>query len=108
MSYLMDDEDLLYRLNEMMMTDKSYNNNLSINLKNLPVGSLKSKKISELYLKYIAIIEERKNILSELEGNIDAQLRAQCRHEWVTDEVDIGMTTDKITYCRKCYINKKN
>tara|TARA_Y100000589_G_C26601129_1_gene406344 strand:- start:18 stop:344 length:327 start_codon:yes stop_codon:yes gene_type:complete len=108
MAYLIKDEELLCKMNDMMITDKSYNNNLSFNLKNIPISEFKNKNISNLYLKYIAIIEERKTILAELNNEIHSEMNRVCKHEWISDDVDIGMSTHKITYCKKCYITENS
>jgi len=106
MAYLIKDTEVLYKINDMMITDKSYNNNVLINLKNLPISNFKNKEISDLYLKYIAIVEEHKAILTELNTEICNQMKKTCEHDWMSDDIDIGMSTHKITYCNKCYINK--
>ena len=78
MAYLINDQEVLCKLNEMITTDRSYNNNLMCNIRGLPLSGKVSERVNNLCLKYITIMEERKSILSELDEEIKAHLNSTC------------------------------
>jgi hypothetical protein len=48
-------------------------------------------------------INNRLSKLSALENKLDRKIKAECKHEYIEDDVDIDLDRSvRITYCKKC------
>lgn len=106
------------------MNEMDYNNSFLIELKLTleRINELAKQKvdfdnygnndedISSIFQDYHSLENDYKNIVDKhnvLLNNINNKLRNTCKHNFVTDSIDLDVDISKqIIYCSKCYLNE--
>jgi hypothetical protein len=64
--------------------------------------------LCEFFVDFVRInhschIDNRLSKLSAFENKLDRKIKAECKHEYIEDDVDIDPDrSERITYCKKC------
>jgi len=99
-----------------MSTNQEKELALLINLKKRVIDQLlffsqlgeSDEEIHKLDNRYIRInLENRQTYLKNYLKNLDIQIEAKCPHNYVYDDIEIGLEqSQKIQYCTRCFETK--
>ena len=54
-------------------------------------------------------VSDLTRVMTDYKNIVEHKLNNICQHEWIDDNIDIGLDTSQtITYCRLCELSKKN